>query len=532
MSRLVFDSQPTTPQFNTTRADIACFVGLVRVLQGASLSANVSTWLNSLGYSNNQIAQLANVPVPLDNWASFTALFDDGSSSDACGTDYVAATVRSFFAQGGKRCYVVRVDDPVTTADTATSKTAKLNELLPNGTYSPDDARSWTGVGNLAPLEDVSFLVTPDLPVLCASQPLQAAGQIPTPPTGPEEFVECSQGDRIAPPFKTVPAPAPRLSLADYSTWAASVGTILQYLVNGNIRNQLHLREIQFATAFPLPQDLDPATAAENPSSVEIAQDIHNVINALMPEPPKPPTRRDATNGISNAFLQLAYPWLKTTNSGLLLESLEPPDGALAGLLARNSLVRGAFASATKITPSEIYDVFPPLPAQETKTSAVPLIWGPNSPQKALIERLSLFGFTPDGLALLSDVTAYPGETYRAAPVNRLVSVICRAARRMGESAVFQSNGPALWGRLQRFLQNLLTRLWTLNALEGATVPDAFSVRCDKTTMTQNDLDNGLLIALVTFTPASLIETITVTLAMETSGTSAREIAANMAVAS
>ena len=47
-------------------------------------------------------------------------------------------------------------------------------------------------------------------------------------------------------------------------------------------------------------------------------------------------------------------------------------------------------------------------------------------------------------------------------------------------------------------------------ALNGASVSEAFSVRCDRTTMTQNDLDNGRLIALVTLTAASTIETISV----------------------
>jgi len=305
----------------------------------------------------------------------------------------------------------------------------------------------------------------------------------------------------------------------------------LNYLAGGAVTHQFHLREIQFVTAFPLPLDLDPATAAENPSALEIAQDIHNVINAQMPETPPPQNQVNAGN-LSSAFLQLAYPWLKTTGSGMLLEQLETPDGALAGLIARNALTRGTFTSATKITPSEIYDVSPALPAQETQSSAAPLVWGKNSPQKALIERLSLFGFTPAGLALLSDVTAYPGETYRPAPVNRLVQVVCRVARHMGEGSVFRTNGPALWGRVERVLQNLMTRLWTLNALDGDTVSDAFSVRCDRTTMTQNDLDNGRCIAIVTFQPASIIETITVKLAVETSGTSTQEISANLAEAS
>jgi len=531
MSRVIFDDQPSAPVLNPGRADIACFVGLVRLLPGATLPATMSAWLNSLGYSNAQIATITNIPVLVENYLAFNSIFDDGSAGTGSGTDYLATGVRSFFAQGGRRCYVVRVDDPVTSTETAQTKAVKLQELLLNSSYAPDNAQSWTGVGSLSALEDASFLLTPDLPILCASQQNGAVGQVPSVLTGPQEFVVCSQGDITPQPYRTFPSPAPQLSASDYTGWAASVAAILNYLASGVLTNQLHLREIQFVAAFPIPQDLDPATAAESPSSAEIAQDIHDVICAQMPETVLPYGIVPPGN-ISSSFLQLAYPWLKTSGSGILLEQLEAPDGALAGLLARNALTRGTFTSATKITPAEIYDISPALPAQEMQSSAEPLVWGvpcPNPQPKALIERFSLFGFAPDGLRLLSDVTAYPDESYRSGPVNRLVSVICRAARQMGESAVFQNNGPALWGRVQRFLQNLMTRLWTLNALDGDTASDAFSVRCDRTTMTQNDLDNGRLIAYVTFTAAFTIETITVKLAMETSGTSAQQITANLA---
>lgn len=527
MSRLLFDNQPAVPRFNPIRADIACFVGLVRVLPGAALPTGLTNWLGSLGYPADRIAQLTNVPVPMDSWAAFTALFDDGSSGSGCGTDYVAAAVRSYFAQGGRRCYVVRVADPVVPADLPADQTAKLEALLPSVDYAPDDARTWTGIGNLAALEDVSMLLTPDLPVLCASGQVKATGRVPAPPTGPEEFVECTQGDPSSQAYIAVPAPAPRLAASDYALWSKTLAAILNYLTSGAATNQLHLREIQFIAAFPMPQDLDAAAAAEQPSSAEIAQDIHNMIASVMPEPGVV-----APVNLSSAFLQLAYPWLKTTASARLLETLEPPDGALAGLVARNALARGTFTSATKSAPSEIYDVYPPLPARETKSATAPLAWGPNAPQKPLIERLSLFGFAPGGLALLSDVTAFPGDTYRSAMVNRLTAVICRAARHFGESAVFDTNGPALWGRVQRFLQNLMTRLWSLDALDGNSAAEAFSVRCDSSTMTQNDIDNGRCRAEVRFLAAPAVETITVKLAMETSATSAQEVAANLAEAS
>jgi hypothetical protein len=533
MSRVIFDVQPGAPQINTLRADVACFVGLARVLAGATLPTAVVSWLQFLGFPPAQISTLTNVPIPIESFAAFTALFDDGASGKGFGTDYAAAAVRSYFAQGGKKCYIVRVADPVAKLDLALDKSAKLTALLgaigSSASFAPDGPLAWTGVGALGALEDVSLLVMPDLPAVCASALVAAEGQAAVPPLGPQEFTPCVTGQVVPQQRRTFQTPAPRLIPADYQAWAANVATVLNYLAGGAVRHQLHLREIQFVAAFPLPQHLDPAAAAEHPSSDAIAQDIHDVLAARMPETPPPPAAVLPDN-ISSAFLQLGYPWLKTGGSGGLLEQLEPPDGALAGLIARNALSRGTFTSATKIVPAEIYDVSPALPAQETMSSATPLAWGttPGTPQKALIERLSLFGMSPLGLRLLSDVTAYPGGAYRSGAVNRLVSVICRAARTMGEGALFQANGPALWGRVQRDLQNLMTRLWTLNALAGTTASDAFTVRCDRSTITQNDLDNGRLMAQVTFTAAATLETIRVQLAIEAGGTSTQEIAANL----
>ena len=531
MSRLVFDSQTAAPTVNPGRADVACFVGCARVWPGAAPSAGVRSWLLSLGYPAAQIAQMLQIPLPFESYGAFTAIFDAGGSSASSGTDYLSAAVRSFFAQGGRLCYVVRTGDPLTPQDDAAAKAEKLAAILPNPSFAPDLATTWTGVSSLNALTDVAYLATPDLPALSASQPEGVAGQVPAVPTGPEVFVVCSQGDITPRQQRTYAAPAPRLTSADYKAWADTVAAILNFLAAGAIRHQPHLREIQFVAALPLPQEAAAAAAGENPSSAELAHDIHNVIDQVMPES-APPAGSVFAGNISSAFLQLAYPWLKTSGSNVLLESLEPPDGALVGLLARNAITRGAFTSATKINPSEVYDVWPALPPQDLKSAVTALVWGPGTAAKALIERISLFGFTPTGMQLLSDVTAYPGETYRAAPVNRLVSVICRAARHMGETAVFQSNGPALWGRVQRFLENLMTRLWTLNALDGDSVQQAFNVRCDKSTMTQNDIDNGRMFAVVTFTAASMIETIRVQMAFEAGGSSVQEIAANLAEAS
>lgn len=515
MSRIVFDDQRPSPAMHPGRADVACFVGLVRLAGGTPLTtipAGLLPWFAQQGWisgpfarSSAELLSLLDVPVPVESFANFTSLFDPGGRTLGTGSDYLAAAVRSFFAQGGHRCYVVRLGDPIAHSD---APAALLAKLAVDDIYAADDPRGWSGVTHLAGLPDVSFLLLPDLPVLSASLPPKLSYAPSAAPTGPEQFVACSTADLTPSSMSTFSAPAPTLAPKDYQGWAAVVATVLQYLSNS-------AREVQLVAAMPLPlpQTPDIATSAAAPagSPALLATDIHDVLLAQFDEQGTLPA------SLSTAFLQLGYPWLKTTGSSVLNQGLEPPDGALAGILARNALTRGTFASATKVAPSEVFDIWPPLPMQETLSSVTPLTWGDNS-TKPLIERLSLFGFTPGGLRLLSDVTASAGESYRSGSVNRLVSVISRAARRMGEELVFGNSGPNQWARLRSSLTQLLTALWKVNALDGATAADAFTVRCDRSTMTQNDIDNGRMIATVSFTAASTIELIRVTLAIEPSG--------------
>jgi len=77
------------------------------------------------------------------------------------------------------------------------------------------------------------------------------------------------------------------------------------------------------------------------------------------------------------------------------------------------------------------------------------------------------------------------------------MATLLRAARLRGQGVLFDGNGPATWNRLQRSFEELLKGFWRAGALSGATPQEAFSVRCDRSTMTQNDLDNGRLVCLV-----------------------------------
>ena len=63
--------------------------------------------------------------------------------------------------------------------------------------------------------------------------------------------------------------------------------------------------------------------------------------------------------------------------------------------------------------------------------------------------------------------------------------------------AVFEPNGPALWANVRDAVSSFLFTEWRNGALLGANPDQAFFVRCDRSTMTQADLDNGRMVCEV-----------------------------------
>jgi len=66
---------------------------------------------------------------------------------------------------------------------------------------------------------------------------------------------------------------------------------------------------------------------------------------------------------------------------------------------------------------------------------------------------------------------------------------------------VFEPNGEALWSNVRRAVEDFLLNQWSTGALAGSKPEHAFHVRCDRTTMTQDDIDNGRLIVVIGVAP-------------------------------
>ncbi|MDH4100239.1 MAG: phage tail sheath subtilisin-like domain-containing protein, partial [Nitrospirota bacterium] len=83
---------------------------------------------------------------------------------------------------------------------------------------------------------------------------------------------------------------------------------------------------------------------------------------------------------------------------------------------------------------------------------------------------------------------------------------------------VFEPNDEKLWARVKQSITEFLTRVWKDGALMGKTVEEAFFVKCDRTTMTQDDIDNGRLICVIGVAPVKPAEFVIFRIAQWTGG--------------
>lgn len=434
-----------------------------------------------------RIYELDDVPVPIDTWETFDQLFDwrlrTYTRSRGGVTTYLGAAVRSFFAQGGRKCYVVRAGDPWSMRAARPTREAALQKAVPAVGYrveaSRHDRATWKGVAHLFGLPEVSFLCLPDLADACADAPRRIVPQLEE-PAFPGEFVECSSEEPAAtfwddmPPFE-----APACDASGFEDWSRAVRAVRNLLAE-------HVREVQLVAAVPLHyEQADPVAYLEK----------HDWLSSTWRDNPQ-----SNPSTLSSAFVQLAYPWLRTPGAARLPGGLESPDGVLTGVLARTVLQHGAYRSAVQQPVLELQDVFPPGdPAQ-------------------LAQRVSLIGRTPAGWRVLSDVTTSANETYRHACIPRLIGSLLRTARAAGEALLFEPSGEVLWGRLRRRFEDLLERYWLEGALAGESAAAAYSVRCDRSTITQQDIDAGRVVAELSFTAAFPLQRITVALAANEGG--------------
>ncbi|GGK63159.1 phage tail sheath family protein [Ornithinimicrobium pekingense] len=90
--------------------------------------------------------------------------------------------------------------------------------------------------------------------------------------------------------------------------------------------------------------------------------------------------------------------------------------------------------------------------------------------------------------------------------VRRLLTYIQASVEQSTHWVLFEPNNERLWGYIRQSVEGFLMALWRSRALAGPDSQQAYFVRCDRTTMTQDDLDNDRLVCLIGVAPVKPAE--------------------------
>ena len=168
------------------------------------------------------------------------------------------------------------------------------------------------------------------------------------------------------------------------------------------------------------------------------------------------------------------------------------PGGAVAGVYARTDLNRGVWKAPAGLDAG----------VQGATGLAVNLSSADSdSLNPRGINTIRTFpgrGIVVWGARTLRGADALASE-WKYVPVRRLALYIEASIDEGTQWAVFEPNDEPLWTELRRHVGNFLHTLFQNGAFPANRPQEAYFVRCDRTTMTQNDIDNGRVNVLVGF---------------------------------
>ena len=187
---------------------------------------------------------------------------------------------------------------------------------------------------------------------------------------------------------------------------------------------------------------------------------------------------------LDSTYGALYYPWITVLDPFTRTELNVPPSGFVAGIYARNDIERGVFKA----------------PANEVADGAIGLQTLITKGQQDVLNPLGINCFRllqGRGYRLWGARTMSSDPEWKYVNLRRYFAYLEHSIDKGTQWAVFEPNGERLWTNVRQTVSDFLFNEWQNGALLGDKPEKAFFVKCDRTTMTQNDLDNGRLVCLV-----------------------------------
>jgi uncharacterized protein len=205
---------------------------------------------------------------------------------------------------------------------------------------------------------------------------------------------------------------------------------------------------------------------------------------------------REFRGQFDSKYAALYHPWIEILDplvpsvAGVPPRKLMlPPSGFVTGIYARNDIERGVHKA----------------PANEIVRGLTKFEININKARQDVLNPEGvncLRFFEGRGNRVWGARTMSSDPEWKYVNVRRLFIYMEHSIEKATQWAVFEPNNERLWTNIKSTIEDFLYVLWRDGALIGAKPEEAFFVRCDRSTMTQNDLDNGRLICQVGVAPS------------------------------
>ena len=213
---------------------------------------------------------------------------------------------------------------------------------------------------------------------------------------------------------------------------------------------------------------------------------------------------------LDSKYAAFYYPWIKVMDPLTNSPKLIPPGGHIVGVYARSDTERGVYKA----------------PANEIVRGAVGLQFPLTKGEQDILNPRGvncIRAFRGRGIRVWGARTISSDPIWKYINVRRLFLYIEESIEEGTQWVVFEPNDQRLWARVKQTVTDFLTRVWKDGALMGTTPDEAFFVKCDETTMTPDDIDNGRLVILIGIAPVKPAEFVIFRIAQWRSGSEITE---------
>jgi len=171
-----------------------------------------------------------------------------------------------------------------------------------------------------------------------------------------------------------------------------------------------------------------------------------------------------------------------------------PASGAVAGVYARTDTERGIWKAPAGTDAVVRGSQGLAITLSDPENGALnPL--GLNS-----LRTFAVFGTVVWGARTLVGADQLASE-WKYVPIRRLALFIEESLYRGTKWVVFEGNDEPLWAQIRLNVGAFMQTLFRQGAFQGTSPREAYFVKCDKETTTQNDIDRGVVNILVGFAP-------------------------------